>query len=130
MARIVGIDLPSQKRIEVALTYIYGIGTSRASQIIRESKVSPDTRVKDLKEEEIESIRKVIESQYVVEGTLKKEVSDNIKRLISIGCYRGARHKKGLPARGQRTRTNARTRKGPSKGAIALKKKKKLGKKG
>lgn len=129
MARIVGIDLPSQKRIQVALTYIYGIGAPRASQIIRESKVSPNTRVKDLKEEEIESIRKVIESQYAVEGTLKKDVSDNIKRLISIGCYRGTRHKRGLPVRGQRTKTNARTRKGPSKGAIALKKKK-LGKKG
>ncbi|HID94034.1 MAG TPA: 30S ribosomal protein S13 [bacterium (Candidatus Stahlbacteria)] len=130
MARIAGVDLPSEKRIEVALTYIYGIGAPRASQILRESGVSPDKRVKDLKEEEIESIRKVIESQYAVEGALKKEVSDNIKRLISIGCYRGIRHKRGLPVRGQRTRTNARTRKGPSKGAVALKKKKRVGKKG
>jgi len=130
MARIFGVDLPSQKRIEAALTYIYGIGAPRASQILRESGVSPDTRVKDLKEEEIESIRKVIESKYAVEGTLKREVSDNIKRLISIGCYRGTRHKRGLPVRGQRTRTNARTRKGPRKGAVALGKKKRMGKKG
>ena len=130
MARIVGVDLPSEKRIEVALTYIYGIGAPSASQILRESGVSPDKRVKDLSEEEIESIRRVIESKYTVEGVLKKEVSDNIKRLISIGCYRGIRHKKGLPVRGQRTRTNARTRKGPSKGAVALRKKKRIGKKG
>jgi small subunit ribosomal protein S13 len=123
MARIAGIDLPSSKRIEAALTYIYGIGKKTASDIIKESGVSPDIRVKNLSERAIDALRKAIESRYKVEGELRSEISDNIKRLIAIHSYRGLRHKRGLPVRGQRTRTNARSRKGPSKGAIALRKK-------
>lgn len=130
MARIYGIDLPREKRIGVALTYIYGIGRSSALQIIKESQVPPERRVKDLNDKEIEAIRKAIESKCKVEGARRAVVSDDIKRLISIKAWRGLRHKAGLPARGQRTRTNARTRKGPSKGAIALKIKKTLGEKG
>ena len=131
MARIVGVDLPQDKRIEVALTYIYGIGRTSSLQILKKSGISPDKRVKELNEKEIEAIRKIIEADFKVEGVRRAEISDNIKRLISIGSYRGSRHKSGLPVRGQRTRTNARTRKGPSKGAIALKMKKaKPGKKG
>ncbi|MDI6840072.1 MAG: 30S ribosomal protein S13 [bacterium] len=130
MARIAGVDLPPNKRVEIALTYIYGIGRVSSLQILKKTGVSPDRRVKDLNEKEIELIKKEIESNYKIEGARRAEVSENIKRLISIGCYRGFRHKAGLPVRGQRTRTNARTRKGPSKGAIALRKKKVLGKKG
>ena len=130
MARIVGIDLPPNKRIEIALTYIYGIGRAVSSKILTKVNIAPGKKVKDLSEKEIDTIRKFIETEFKVEGSLRAEVTDNIKRLINIGAYRGSRHKKGLPVRGQRTRTNARTRKGPSKGAIALKKKVALGKKG
>jgi len=122
MARIAGIDLPRDKRIEIALTYIYGIGLSSARKILTATGVNPDTRVKDLTEDEINKLQKEIENNYKVEGDLRREVSANIKRLIDIGCYRGLRHKLGLPVRGQRTRTNARTRKGPKR-TIAGKKK-------
>ncbi|HAF06917.1 MAG: 30S ribosomal protein S13 [bacterium] len=123
MARIAGVDLPKNKRIEIALTYIYGIGLSSSLKILKEANVDPSIRVKDLKDEDVEKIRKIIEKDYKVEGILKSEISENIKRLKEIQCYRGIRHIKGLPVRGQRTRTNARTRKGPSKGSVALKKK-------
>jgi len=122
MARIAGVDLPRTKRIEIGLTYIYGIGRVRSNTILKEAGVSGDIRVKDLSEEDVRTISKVIEEQGRVEGDLRKEVSLNIKRLMEIGCYRGLRHRRGLPARGQRTRTNARTRKGPRKGAVAKKK--------
>lgn len=115
MARIAGVDLPREKRVEVALTYIYGIGLSRSRQILKEADVNPDTRVKDLAEREITRLRDIIEKNYKVEGDLRREVAMNIKRLVEIGSYRGIRHRKGLPVRGQRTRTNARTRKGPAK---------------
>ena len=115
MARIAGVDLPSNKRIEVALTYIFGIGRSRAREIIQESGVDPDTRVHKLTDEEIARLRGTIEKNYKIEGELRTETSMNIKRLIDIGSYRGLRHRKGLPVRGQRTRTNARTRKGKKK---------------
>lgn len=123
MARISGVELPPNKRIEIALTYIYGIGISTSHNILQKSKVSPDRRIKDLTDEEVEALRNVIESDYKIEGALRQEVQENIKRLININCARGIRHKKGLPVRGQRTRTNARTRKGPRKAQIALKKK-------
>ncbi len=123
MARISGVELPPNKRIEIALTYIYGIGISTSHNILQKSKVSPDRRIKDLTDEEVEALRNVIESDYKIEGALRQEVQENIKRLININCARGVRHKKGLPVRGQRTRTNARTRKGPRKAQIALKKK-------
>lgn len=113
MPRIVGVDVPKEKRIEVALTYIYGIGPSRSKLILGQAGVSPDARAKDLSEEEIAKITSVIQSAYRVEGDLRREVSQNIKRLMSVGCYRGLRHRRGLPVRGQRTSTNARTRKGP-----------------
>ncbi len=122
MARIAGVDLPRTKRIEIGLTYIYGIGRVRSNIILKEAGVSGDIRVKDLSEEDVRTISKVIEEQGRVEGDLRKEISLNIKRLMEIGCYRGLRHRRGLPARGQRTRTNARTRKGPRKGAVAKKK--------
>lgn len=115
MARIEGVDLPRNKRIEIALTYIYGIGRSRAKEILAATQVNPDTRVKDLTDEEITRLREFISRSYKVEGDLRREVQMNIKRLIEIGCYRGLRHRRGLPVRGQRTRTNARTRKGPKK---------------
>jgi len=123
LARIAGVDLPKNKRIEIALTYIYGIGLSSSLKILKEANVDPSIKVKDLKDEDVEKIRKIIEKDYKVEGILKSEVAENIKRLKEIQCYRGIRHIKGLPVRGQRTRTNARTRKGPSKGSVALKKK-------
>ena len=113
MARIAGVDLPRDKRVEVGLTYIYGVGRSSSRKILQFSKVNPDTRVKSLTEEEINRLREVIEKNYHVEGELRREVALNIKRLMEIGCYRGLRHRRGLPARGQRTKTNARTRKGP-----------------
>ncbi|MGQ9557131.1 MAG: 30S ribosomal protein S13 [Desulfurispora sp.] len=113
MARIAGADLPRDKRVEVALTYIYGIGRSTSRKILAQTGVNPDTRVRNLTEEEINRLRDVIEKNYKVEGDLRREVALNIKRLIEIGCYRGLRHRKGLPVRGQRTKTNARTRKGP-----------------
>jgi len=122
MARIAGVDLPRTKRVEVGLTYIFGIGRKRSGDILAASGVSPDIRIKDLTEEDVRSISKVIEDQGGVEGDLRKEISLNIKRLMEIGCYRGLRHRRSLPVRGQRTKTNARTRKGPRKGAIAKKK--------
>ncbi len=115
MARIAGVDLPRDKRVEIALTYIYGIGRTRAKQILAMTGVNPDTRVRDLTEDEISRLREAIDKNFVVEGDLRREVQLNIKRLIDIGCYRGLRHRRGLPVRGQRTRTNARTRKGPRK---------------
>jgi small subunit ribosomal protein S13 len=122
MARIAGVDLPRNKRIEVALTYIYGVGDSTARSILEATAVDPDRRTQDLTDEEVNRLRRVIESQYKVEGALRSEVSMNIKRLMDIGCYRGLRHRRGLPVRGQRTHTNARTHKG-SRRAIAGKKK-------
>ena len=122
MARIAGVDLPNDKRIEIALTYIYGIGTTSASDIIEDTGLNPDTRVKDLTEDEVAKIRDRIENNYTVEGDLKREIAGNIKRLTDIGCYRGRRHRMGLPVRGQRTKTNARTRKGPKR-TVAGKKK-------
>ena len=122
MARISGVDLPPNKRIEIGLTYIYGIGRSQANNILKAAGVSVDTKVRELNDDDVNKIRKVIEEQYRVEGDLRKEISFNIKRLMEIGCFRGMRHRRGLPVRGQRTRTNARTRKGPRKGAIAKKK--------
>ncbi len=121
MARIAGIDLPREKRIEVALTYIYGIGRSTAQDILQETAVNPDIRVHELSDDDVNKLRRVIENRYKVEGALRTEVSMNIKRLMDIGCYRGMRHKRGLPVRGQRTHTNARTRKGPRR-AVAGKK--------
>ena len=122
MARIAGIDLPRTKRIEIGLTYIYGIGRKRSNDILTAAEVSPDIRIKDLSEDDVRSISKVIEEQGGVEGDLRKEISMNIKRLMEIGSWRGLRHRRNLPVRGQRTKTNARTRKGPRKGAIAKKK--------
>ena len=122
MARISGVDLPGNKRIEVALTYLYGVGDSAARKILAQTGVSPDTRVKDLTEEDTGKLRNVIENQFKVEGSLRTEIAMNIKRLMDIGSYRGLRHRRGLPARGQRTRTNARTRKGPKRG-IGVKRK-------
>ena len=115
MARLVGVDLPRNKRIEIALTYIYGIGLTTAKQIIAETGVDPDVRVKDLTEEDLAKLRDYIQQNLKVEGDLHREVSQNVKRLMEIGCYRGLRHRRGLPVRGQRTHTNARTRKGPRK---------------
>ena len=123
MARIAGTDLPREKRLEAALTYIYGIGRSSSRRILGVSGVSPDVRVKDLTEEEITKLRRTIEGNYKVEGDLKREVSMNIKRLMDIGTYRGLRHRRGLPVRGQRTSTNARTRKGPRR-TVGMKSKK------
>jgi len=122
MARIAGVDLPRTKRIEVGLTYVYGIGRKRSNDILTASGVSPDIRVKDLSEDDVRKISRVIEEQGGVEGDLRKEISMNIKRLMEIGSWRGMRHRRNLPVRGQRTKTNARTRKGPRKGAIAKKK--------
>ena len=122
MARIAGVDLPIAKRVEIGLTYIYGIGRNRSNRILKEAGVSPDIRVKNLTEDDVRKISRVIEDQGGVEGDLRKDISMNIKRLMEIGSYRGARHRRSLPVRGQRTKTNARTRKGPRKGAIAKKK--------
>ena len=122
MARIAGVDLPRDKRIEVALTYIFGIGRSTARDILLETAVNPDIRVHELSDEDVNKLRRVIENRYKVEGALRTETSMNIKRLMDIGCYRGIRHKRGLPVRGQRTHTNARTRKGPRR-TVAGKKK-------
>ncbi|MBN1935830.1 MAG: 30S ribosomal protein S13 [Anaerolineae bacterium] len=115
MARIAGVDLPRDKRVEVGLTYLYGIGRAASNEILAEAGVNPGTRVKDLAEDEIARLREIISRNYRVEGDLRREVSMNIKRLIEIGCYRGLRHRRGLPVYGQRTKTNARTRKGPKK---------------
>ncbi|HEX2340552.1 MAG TPA: 30S ribosomal protein S13 [Vicinamibacterales bacterium] len=122
MARIAGVDLPRTKRVEIGLTYIYGIGRKRSNDILANAGVSPDVRVKDLSEEDVRKISRVIEEEGRVEGDLRKEISMHIKRLMEIGSYRGGRHRRNLPVRGQRTRTNARTRKGPRKGAITKKK--------
>ena len=122
MARIAGIDLPRDKRVEIGLTYIYGIGRKSANDILAKAGIDPDIRVKDLTDDQEASLRTVIDDEYTIEGDLRREVSMNIKRLTEIGCYRGLRHRRGLPVRGQRTKTNARTRKGPKK-TIANKKK-------
>ena len=122
MARIAGVDIPNNKRVEIALTYIYGIGRKSANDILAKTGVDPDKRAKDLTEDEIAKLRDVIENAYTVEGDLRREVALNIKNMVEINCYRGIRHRKGLPVRGQRTKTNARTRKGPAK-TIANKKK-------
>ncbi len=115
MARISGVDLPKEKRVEIGLTYIYGIGLSSSQKILKKAGISPDVRVKDLTDDDLAKIRKIIDEDYTVEGDLRREVALNIKRLTEIGCYRGIRHRRGLPVRGQRTKTNARTRKGPRK---------------
>ena len=122
MARIAGVDLPREKRVEIGLTYIYGIGPKLSKDILEKTGINPDTRAKDLTENEVASLRDEIEANYSVEGDLRREVALNIKRLVEVNCYRGTRHRKGLPVRGQRTKTNARTRKGPAK-TIANKKK-------
>ena len=122
MARISGVDIPNSKRVEIALTYIYGIGRKSANDILKKTGINPVIRAKDLTEDDIAKLRDVIENEYTVEGELRREVAMNIKRLVEINCYRGIRHRKGLPVRGQRTKTNARTRKGPAK-TIANKKK-------
>ena len=122
MARIAGVDLPRDKRVEIGLTYIYGIGRTSSNKILEKAKVNPDTRVRDLTDEEVKRIAEIIGNDYEVEGDLRREVAMNIKRLTEIGCYRGIRHRRGLPCRGQRTKTNARTRKGPKR-TIANKKK-------
>ncbi len=115
MARIAGVDLPNNKRVEIGLTYIYGIGLASSKKILAEANVNPDTRIKDLSEDEVGAIRKIIDSEYLVEGDLRRETSLNIKRLMEIGCYRGIRHRRGLPVRGQNTKNNSRTRKGVKK---------------
>ncbi len=122
MARIAGVDIPNNKRVEIALTYIYGIGRKSANDILVKTGINPDTRAKDLTEDEVAKLRDEIENSYTVEGDLRRDVAMNIKRMVEINCYRGIRHRKGLPVRGQRTKTNARTRKGPAK-TIANKKK-------
>ena len=122
MARIAGVDLPRDKRGEVAITYVYGIGRSSAWKIFREAGVDKNKRVKEWTEDEVTRVREIIERQYKVEGDLRREISQNIKQLMDIGCYRGIRHRRGLPVRGQRTHTNARTRKGPRKGVMVKKK--------
>ncbi len=122
MARIAGVDLPREKRVEIGLTYVYGIGRASSNKILEKAKVNPDTRVRELTDEEVKRISEVIEAEYMVEGDLRREIAMNIKRLQEIGCYRGIRHRKGLPVRGQKTKTNARTRKGPKR-TVANKKK-------
>ena len=122
MARISGVDLPREKRVEIGLTYIYGIGRTSADQILKAADVNPDTRVRDLTDDEVRRLSNIINADYTVEGDLRREIAMNIKRLQEIGCYRGIRHRKGLPVRGQKTKTNARTRKGPKK-TVANKKK-------
>lgn len=122
MARIAGVDIPREKRVEIALTYIFGIGVSLSRKVLAQTQISPDTRVDTLTEDDVAKLRSVIEGEYRVEGNLRSETAMNIKRLMDIGCYRGLRWRRGLPVRGQRTRTNARTRKGPKKGQIGRKK--------
>jgi small subunit ribosomal protein S13 len=123
MARIAGVDLPARKRAEIGLTYIYGIGRTRSKSILYRAGINPDTKIVDLTEEEVSKIRTILEEEGAVEGDLRKELSMNVKRLIEMGSYRGLRHRRGLPVRGQRTHTNARTRKGPRRGTVANKKK-------
>lgn len=115
MARIAGVNVPREKRVEIGLTYIYGIGRSTANEILKAVEISPDTYVRDLTETEVQSLRDIIEKQLIVEGDLRRDRANNVKRLMEIGCYRGLRHRRGLPVNGQRTKTNARTRKGPKK---------------
>ena len=122
MARIAGVDLPREKRVEIGLTYIYGIGKASSQRILKEASINPDTRVRDLTDEEVGKLREIIDSSQTVEGELRREIALNIKRLMEIGCYRGIRHRRGLPVRGQKTKTNARTRKGPKR-TVANKKK-------
>jgi len=123
MARIAGVDLPREKRVEIGLTYIYGIGKPTSQEILDKTGINPDTRVRDLTDEEVAKLREIIDKDHKVEGDLRREISLNIKRLMEIGCYRGVRHRRGLPVRGQRTKTNARTRKGPTKTVGARRKK-------
>ncbi|HOM02980.1 MAG TPA: 30S ribosomal protein S13 [Acetivibrio sp.] len=123
MARIAGVDLPREKRVEIGLTYIYGIGRTLSNEILRKTGINPDTRVRDLTDNEISKLREIIDKEYKVEGDLRREIALNIKRLMEIGCYRGRRHRMGLPVRGQRTKTNARTRKGPKRTVGAQRKK-------
>jgi len=123
MARIAGVDLPREKRVEIGLTYIFGIGRASSKQILEKTGVNPETRIKNLTDDEISRLREIIEKELKVEGDLRREVSLNVKRLVEIGCYRGRRHRQGLPVRGQRTKTNARTRKGPSRTVGAQRKK-------
>ncbi len=123
MARIAGVDIPRNKKIGISITYIYGIGRSNGAEILRKANVNPDARVRDLTEEEVGRIREIVDREYRVEGDLRREVQLNIKRLMDIGCYRGLRHRRGMPVRGQRTRTNARTRRGRRGQAIGIKKK-------
>ncbi len=122
MARIAGVDLPREKRVEVGLTYIYGIGLKSSQKILAETGINPDTRVKDLTEGDVSKLREIIDNQYTVEGDLRRQLALDIKRLMEIGCFRGVRHRKGLPVRGQNTKNNARTRKGPKKAAASKKK--------
>lgn len=122
MARVAGVDLPPQKRAQIGLTYIYGVGKSRATAVLSEAQISIDKKIKDLSEEELTKIRAILDTQGDIEGDLRKRIQMDIKRLMDIGCYRGLRHRRGLPVRGQRTSTNARTRKGPRKAAVAKKK--------
>ena len=123
MARIAGVDLPREKRVEIGLTYIFGIGRTSSQKILEQTGINPDTRIRDLTEDEVSKLREAIDKEFKVEGDLRREVSLNIKRLIEIGCYRGVRHRRGLPVRGQQTKTNARTRKGPSR-TVGIKRKK------
>ncbi len=123
MPRILGVDIPKEKRIEISLMYLYGIGRALANKILKEANIKPDIRAKDLTDEEVSRITSIIQKEYKVEGDLRREITQNVKRLMEIGSYRGIRHKKGLPVRGQRTRTNARTRKGPRRMAVTLKRK-------
>lgn len=127
MPRIVGVDIPKEKRIDISLRYIYGIGLATAKEVLERANINPATRAKDLTEEDVGKISAIISKDYRVEGDLRREVAQNVKRLIGIGCYRGSRHRKGLPVRGQRTRTNARTRKGPRK-TVGVQRKKSMGK--
>ena len=129
MARIAGIDIPRDKRVEISLTYIFGIGRSASNKILKEADVSPQTRVKDLSEAEVARLRQVIDQEFIVEGDLRRQVHMNIKRLTEIGCYRGLRHRRGMPVHGQRTRTNARTRKGPKKAVAGRGRRRGAGKK-
>jgi small subunit ribosomal protein S13 len=123
MARIAGVDIPRNKKLKIAITYIYGIGHSNSKDVVQRARVDPETRVRDLTEEEVGRLREIVEREYLVEGDLRRETQMNIKRLMDIGCYRGLRHRRGMPVRGQRTRTNARTRRGRKGQAIGIKKK-------
>ncbi len=123
MARIAGIDLPRRKRVEIALTYIYGVGRTRSREVLDKAGVGLSIQTDDLSEDQVQAIRRILESDYTIEGDLRREIQMNVKRLMDLGCYRGLRHRRGLPVRGQRTHTNARTRKGPKRGQVSMKKK-------